>query len=454
LKSGLWLACRVGAATCRKPEFHAEAAFLHGDHRHTTQLLELNLAGFTHYLSSTCATRAESVTDHRCLTMNQPTDPPSIAESAARATHALKRGRERHVAGAYAEAAAYFREASALRQSAFGATDPRTLEAVRHEAAALAALGELEAAAELQARAVEGSAEAASRSRSRLAEDAAALARLRARQREWNDAARLWLVALRERRATLGADHQETLAALAQLANAWQSGGYPARAERAWRRLLEAREAAGAPAADIAAVRERIADCLAASDRRGEALTERLRAMSERSPSPAPADATRVAPRSAARPAANVPATSSGDHTPSAGGPDALADPPAAPASQTRATPLALRILALAERLNSGIVKTLRGGTGGAPDANARGTRRRLLLVALGLFLVVCAVAITRYEMSRAEQQALFEAERREYLAPPAPDVADEDWEDEEYEEDEDPPPSLGAPSTEVYRPQ
>lgn len=417
------------------------------------RLPELNLAGFRHYVSSTCAARAESVTDHRCLTMTQPRDPQSIAESAARATHALKRGRERHVAGAYAEAAAYFREASALRQGLFGATDPRTLEAVRHEAAALAALGELEAAAELQARAVEGSAEAASRSRSRLAEDAAALARLRARQREWNDAARLWLVALRERRATLGTDHQETLAALAQLANAWQSGGHPARAERAWRRLLEAREAAGAPAADIAAVRERIADCLAASDRRGEALTERLRAMSERSPSPAPADATRVAPRSAAR-HASAHAADAGDHEEPARGYDAVADPPAASVSHTGARPLALRVLALAERVNGGIVKMLCGGARGTPGANSPATRRRLLLLALGLFVVVCAAAITRYEMSRAEQQALFEAERREYLAPPAPEDDDEDWEDEDYEEDEDPPPSLGAPSTEVYRPQ
>ncbi|HLV26880.1 MAG TPA: hypothetical protein VKZ41_11225, partial [Gemmatimonadales bacterium] len=224
--------------------------------------------------------------------MTQPPTKQSVTDVVARAAAALKRGRERHVAGAFSEAAAYFREASTLRESVFGAADARTLEAVRHEAAALAALGQLESAADLQFRALEGSVESASRSRSRLADDAAALARLRARQREWNDAARLWLVVLRERRATLGAHHPDTLNALAQLANSWQSGEHPQRAERAWRRLLAAREATGASAADLAAVRERIADCLAASDRRGEALAERLRAMSERSP--APADATRV----------------------------------------------------------------------------------------------------------------------------------------------------------------
>src|SRR5690606_19238466 len=82
-----------------------------------------------------------------------------------------------------------------------------------------------------------------------------------------------------------------------QLATAWQSGGRVQRAERAWRRLLDAREAAGAPPADIAAVRERIADCLTAREQRGEALAMRLRAMGERAPAPAPADATRTSVR-------------------------------------------------------------------------------------------------------------------------------------------------------------
>src|SRR5690606_39687201 len=133
----------------------------------------------------------------------------------------------------------------------------------------------------------------------------------------------------------------------------------PQRAERAWRRLLAAREATGASAADLAAVRERIADCLAASDRRGEALAERLRAMSERSP--APADATRVAmPPAATR---DAPAKSSHSAQPDASrdvSPKAPGATDSAPAAQSP-PPLALRIFALAGAANSGIRSALSG---------------------------------------------------------------------------------------------
>ena len=327
------------------------------------------------------------------------TTPPG--NPVAEASQALRLGRERHGAGAYREAAAYFREALRLRESAFGESDARTLDAVRHLAAAVAAMGELDEAAELQGRALAGSSDVAARVRTRLADDAAALARLQGRLKEWDSAASLWLVVLRERRAALGADHPDTLHALAQLAVSLQSGGKVRRAERAWRRLLAAREAVGAPAADIAAVRERIADCLAAQEQRGEALAMRLRAMGERDPaaSPTPPDATRtarLAPEAALM-----------------GGNDAEAGPGAALSSRSHLLQRARNLL--------GVMRDGRG----TPH-----NYRRLAFAAALLVLLLCAFAVVRYEMNR--DGAVQEEEVEWYMEPPS---------------------QLGAPSTDVYTP-
>src|SRR5690606_35970508 len=123
-----------------------------------------------------------------------------------------------------------------------------------------------------------------------------------------------------------------------------------------------------------------------------------------------------------------------------------------APAAQSPPL-LALRMFALAGAANSGLRSTLSGLLPRAPaarDAAAAGAagqagnatsgeagehraryaggrsatgvpnrRRKFGMLALLAVLIVCLIAIVRYEMARAEQQELFEAERREYLAPP-----------------------------------
>lgn len=345
--------------------------------------------------------------------MSHPPLSPASAErtTADRAAQALRRGRELHASGEYAQAAACFREAVSLREAAFGPDDPRTLDAVRHEAAALAALGELSRAADLQARALVGAREAAARARARLADDASALARLRGRQEAWSDAAELWLLVLRERRAVFGPQDPGTLAALAQLATALQSAGRFRLAERAWRRLLAAREAAGAPPAELAAVRDRIADCLAAQEQRGEALALRLRALSERS-TPPPADAPSVV----------------SPH------PD---DPPLEkPASAAVATPIALPAVAPDEATAG---RVARGAWLSTLLVTRTRSARRLLLAGVLLVVAFGALAIVNYERERARREAELDAARRQELAPPPEETA---------------PPTLGAPSTEVYRPR
>lgn len=373
--------------------------------------------------------------------MNQTGDP------ATEASQALRLGRERHGAGAYREAAAYFREALRLREGTFGASDARTLDAVRHLAAAVAAMGDLEEAAELQSRALAGSSDVAHRLRSRLADDAAALARLQARRRDWDSAASLWLMALKERRASLGAGHADTLHALAQLATCWQSGGRVRRAERAWRRLLAAREATGAAPADIAAVRERIADCLAAQEQRGEALAMRLRAMGERDPAvtSTPADATRTARIPAevvrndaggrarladAAPDSRTASQASGSQgahaAPAAGSTaarEASSRPATAQATAGRVGSILARVGAYAGSL-PGIARA-GGGSGDAPHGY-----RRLVLVGILLVLLLCAFAVVRYEMNR--DGAVPEEAVEWYMEPPS---------------------QLGSPSTEVYTP-
>lgn len=200
-----------------------------------------------------------------------------------RATDALQAGRERFAAGAVAESIALFRSAADARTDAFGESDPRTIDALRQLAAALAAAGVLPEAAALLERIAAASGGAASRVRARRVADLEAHARVLTRQRAWATAEPVLRALLRECRAVHGSAGETTLWALMQLGTSWQQLGRPAAAERCWARVLRHREATDAAPALVAALRERLAECAEAQARPAEALTLRLQASRVRS---------------------------------------------------------------------------------------------------------------------------------------------------------------------------
>ncbi len=211
------------------------------------------------------------------------TSAATTADLARLAADALGAGRAQWSAGALRESIALFRRAAELRAMAFGADDARTVDARRQLSAALASAGMVAEAAELMGPVVAASGEAIGRARLRHASDLDARARVLTRQRDWIAAEPVLRALVRECTVVHGRTASPTLAALAQLATAWQQLGRPAAAERCWRRLLVVREAAGAEPALLAALRDRLAECADLQERRADALTLRLQASRVRS---------------------------------------------------------------------------------------------------------------------------------------------------------------------------